>query len=65
MAKQFDNMRCGVEKMKSILICDFFYWVILDTTRPLFKTIDNNKYVFVAIDHYSKWCETRLIENVE
>jgi hypothetical protein len=39
-----------------------FYGVILDIVGPLLETIDGNKYVFVAIDHYSKWCEARLIK---
>lgn len=37
------------------------YRVTLDTTRPLPKTTQGNKYILVAIDHYSKWCETKAI----
>lgn len=55
-------MRFGVEEMKSIPIYELFYQVVLDTIGPLFETIDGNKYVFVAIDHYSKWCEARPIK---
>jgi hypothetical protein len=61
LARQFD-MRFGVEKMKNITICDLFYQFDLETTRPLSETIDGNKYVTTANDHYSKCCEARLIK---
>jgi hypothetical protein len=61
IAKQFGNMRSGIEEMKNILIFDIFYQVALNITKPLPKTTDGNKYVFVAIDHYSKWCEVQLV----
>jgi hypothetical protein len=32
--------------------------MVLDIVRPLTETSSGNKYVFVAIDHYSKSCET-------
>ncbi len=48
-----------MEGMKSILVCDLFYQAALDTTRPLPKTTCGDKYVIIAIDHYSKWCEAR------
>jgi hypothetical protein len=50
-------MRSGIEEMKSIPICDLFYCVALDTTRPLPKITNGNKHVLAVIDHYSKWCE--------
>jgi hypothetical protein len=62
MGKQTNNLKFGIEGMKSIPIYDLFYHVTLDTTRPLPKTSIGNKYVLVAIDHYSKWCETRLVK---
>jgi len=34
----------------------------MDTTGPLLELTYGNKYVLVAIDHYSKWCETWLIK---
>jgi hypothetical protein len=46
-------MRSGIEKMKNIPICNFFYHVPMDIVGPLPKKIDDNKYVLVAIDHYS------------
>jgi hypothetical protein len=33
----------------------------MDTTRPLPKTKSGNKYILVAIDHYSKWCEAKVV----
>ncbi len=62
LAKQTSNMKSGVEGMKIILVCDLFYWVTLDTAGILLETSSGNKYVLVAIDHYSKWCETRLMK---
>jgi len=44
-------------EMKSIPIFDLFYCVALDTIGPLLETTSGNKYVFVVIDHYFKWCE--------
>jgi hypothetical protein len=29
----------------------------MDIVGPLLEIISGDKYVFVAIDHYSKWCE--------
>jgi transposase-like protein len=49
--------------MKSILVCDLFYRVTLDTIGPLLETNDGNRYVLVAINHYSKWCEVRPVKD--
>jgi hypothetical protein len=51
-------MKSGIEGMKNIFICDLFYRVAMDIVGPLLEIISGNKYVLVAIDHYSKWCET-------
>jgi hypothetical protein len=51
------NMRFGMEEMKNIPICDLFHRVAMDIVGPLSKITIGNKYVLVAIDHYSKWCE--------
>jgi transposase-like protein len=49
--------------MKSIHVYDLFYKVALDIVGPLLKTKDGNRYALVAIDHYSKWCEARLVKD--
>lgn len=51
-----------MEGMKSIPMCDILYCVALDITRPLPETFNGNKYIIVAIDHYSKWCEMHLVK---
>jgi hypothetical protein len=37
--------------------------VVLDIVGPLLETNSGNKYIFVAIDHYSKWVEVKAIIN--
>lgn len=35
LTRQSGNMKSSIEEMKSIVICDLFYCVVMDTTRPL------------------------------
>jgi transposase-like protein len=49
--------------MKNIIVYDLFHRVALDNTRPLPETKDGHRYVLVAIDHYSKWCEARHVKD--
>jgi hypothetical protein len=44
-------------------IHDLFYHIVLDTYGPFLETKFSNKYILVAIDHYSKWCETKVVPN--
>jgi len=57
------NIRSGDEQLKSIPICDLFHKVALDTAGPLPETRSGNRYILVAIDHYSKWCEAKAVAN--
>jgi len=63
LAKSSGNFSSSIEEMKSNHVCDLFYKVALDTSRPLPETKNGNRYALVAIDHYSKWCEARPIKD--
>jgi len=57
------SIRSGDEQLKSIPICDLFHRIALDTAGPLPETKSRNRYILVAIDHYSKWCEAKAVVN--
>jgi hypothetical protein len=59
MVKEYGSRQSWIEEMKSILVCDLFYQVVLDIASPLFETKSSNKYVLMAINYYSKWCEIK------
>jgi hypothetical protein len=61
LVKSEGSVRSGDERLKSIPVCDLFYRVALDIAGPLPETKTGNKYILVAIDHYSKWCEARAV----
>ncbi len=61
LVKSEGRIRSGDEQLKSIPICDLFHRVALDTAGPLPETKSRNKYILVAIDHYSKWCEAKAV----
>jgi len=63
MVKKVGSIRSEDEKLKSIPICELFYRIAMDIAGPLPKTRSRNKYILVAIDHYSKWCEAKAIIN--
>ncbi len=61
MVKRMGSMRSEDEEMKNLHVCELFYKVVLDTLRPLPETKLRKKYIFVTIDHYSKWCEAKAV----
>jgi hypothetical protein len=61
MVRKVGSIRSEDEELKSLLVCELFYKIAMDTLRPLPKIKSGNKYILVAIDHYSKWCEAKTI----
>jgi hypothetical protein len=63
LVKKTKSVRSELEDFKNISIWDQFFKMVLDTTRPLLETKHGNMYVLVAIDHYLKWCEAKVMMN--
>jgi len=59
--KSVGSIRSGDEELKTIPICDLFHRIAMDTIGPLPKAKSSKKYIMVAIDHYSKWCEAKAV----
>jgi hypothetical protein len=59
MVKKVGSIRSEDEKMKSILVCELFYRITMDIAGQLPETRSRNKYILVAINHYSKWCKAK------
>ncbi len=63
MVKRIGSIKSNAKELTSIPIHDLFYWISLNTTSLLLETKNDNKYILVAIDHYSKWCEVKAVSN--
>jgi transposase InsO family protein len=61
MVRRLGSVRLENEEMKSIPVCDLFHRVAMDIVGPLPATKLGNRYLLVAIDHYSKWCEAKAV----
>jgi hypothetical protein len=61
LVRSTGSIRSEDENMKSIPVCELFYRVALDIAWPLLETKSRNKYILVAVDHYSKWCEAKVV----
>ncbi len=61
LVRSTGSIRSEDENMKSIPVCELFYRVALDTAGPLPETKSGNKYILVVVDHYSKWCEAKVV----
>jgi hypothetical protein len=61
MVRKVGSIHFKDEKLKSILVCELFYRITMDIVRPLLETKLRNKYILVAIDRYSKWCEEKVV----
>jgi len=61
LVRSSGNIRSRDEQLKSIHVCDLFHRVALDIAGPLPEIKSGNKYILVAIDHYSKWCEAKAV----
>jgi hypothetical protein len=61
MVRKMGSICSEDEELKGIFVCDLFYRIIMDTARPLLETKSGNKFILVVIDHYFKWCETKVV----
>jgi len=53
MVRRMGSIRSEDEELKSILVCDLFHRMAMDIAGPLLETRSGNKYILVAINHYS------------
>jgi hypothetical protein len=61
MVRKMGNICSKDEELKSVPVCDVFYKIVMDITRPLPETKSRNKYILMAIVHYSKWSKAKVV----
>jgi hypothetical protein len=57
LVKRTRSVRLKPIEFKNIPIWDQFFKVAFNIVGLFLETKHGNRYVLVAIDHYSKWCE--------
>ncbi len=62
-AKKIGTIKFDGDELRSIHVHNLFYIIALNMASPLPKTKNDNKYILIAIDHYSKWCEVKVEPN--
>jgi hypothetical protein len=63
MVRKMGSIFSEDEELKNIHVWKLFYRVALNTTRPLPETKSGNKYILIAINHYLKWYEAKVVAN--
>jgi hypothetical protein len=62
LVKRIRSVSSKLEEPKNIPILDQFFGVVFDIVGPFLKaSLVTCMYVMVAIDHYSKWCEAKVV----
>jgi len=61
MVRKMGSIHSEDEELKNIFVCDLFYRIAMDTVGPLLETKSGNRYILVAIDHYSKWYKAKAV----
>jgi len=61
MVRKVGNIHFEDEELKNILVYELFYRITMDTIGPLLETKLRNKYIMVAINHYSKWRKAKVV----
>jgi hypothetical protein len=61
MVKRTWIIKIDVKELRDIPIHNLFHMITWYTISLLLETKNGNKYILVAIDHYSKWWEVKVV----